>query len=198
VVASVAGLALALSRGPNPARPANNIHSTPQSLASSGALEPGREVAPCERSSDDEVRATAQILRTLNEARAAGRPCPGSLDNGITAAPALPLVELPALACAAHETSADMARRGFFAHVNPDGQGPESRLGAHGFHAPSAEVLAWGQSSPQEVAEAWLTSPDHCPAVLSPLYRAAGIGYTVGRAGKTMWTLVLGAPQISQ
>ncbi|MFI7609286.1 CAP domain-containing protein [Micromonospora sp. NPDC049366] len=77
---------------------------------------------------------------------------------------------------AARSHSADMARRRFFSHNDPDGVTPFERMWAHGYAEPAAENLAHGQRQPQQVIHAWLNSPGHRANLLHPDFATIGVG----------------------
>lgn len=73
-----------------------------------------------------------------------------------------PLEWEPTAAAVARRHSRAMERRGFFAHVDPDGVHPRDRLRAAGldFRA-SGENIARGPFTPASVLAGWLGSPGH-------------------------------------
>jgi uncharacterized protein YkwD len=93
---------------------------------------------------------------------------------------------LPALAyskrleAAADAHALDMYRRRFFAHVNPDGEGPGERALRAGFcHSYVGENIAEGDGLPT-VAQAqagWAASPGHNANMLHEPYRLVGMGH---------------------
>jgi uncharacterized protein YkwD len=88
-----------------------------------------------------------------------------------------PLIWDDRLAEVARKHSRDMARRGFFSHVNPDGIDPFERLSAAGIpYRAAAENIAEGQTSGREVLEDWLESPGHRRNLDDAAYTHHGIG----------------------
>lgn len=87
------------------------------------------------------------------------------------------------LATAARRHAADMYRRGFFGHRNPDGTTPERRLRAAGaVFGVMAENLALSETI--RVAHARLmASPNHRRNVLRPDFGRIGIGVMIGPQG---------------
>ncbi len=67
------------------------------------------------------------------------------------------------LAAVAAAHSRDMARRGFFHHVNPDGRNPEDRVRAAGieWEGPVGENLALTGAGARHVLDLWLISANH-------------------------------------
>lgn len=84
----------------------------------------------------------------------------------------------PILCKVARARAADLARRGYFAHVNPDGEGPNLLVRRAGFTLPSFYDKSKGANniesiaakSPRGVAQdgfdQWLGSPFHRPHLL--------------------------------
>lgn len=91
------------------------------------------------------------------------------------------------VASVAQAHSQDMARRGFFDHVNPDGESPFDRLRAAGisWNGGAAENIALARSSPDEVFRAWLGSHGHRAAIENCGYTHHGVGVAQG-----YWTQV--------
>ena len=98
------------------------------------------------------------------------------------------------LQCAARSHSADMARRGFFSHQNPDGQSPFDRISLAGYPGGNqAENISAGRQSPAEVVDAWMDSPGHCVNIMNGTYRDIGVGYVrSGDAYGHYWTQTFG------
>jgi uncharacterized protein YkwD len=102
-----------------------------------------------------------------------------------------PLVGNARLSRAAGRHAADMVRRGYFAHVSPDGTGFSTRLLHAGYARgctswAGGETLAWGsgtQSSPASRVSAWMHSPPHRAILLGATYREAGIAVVKGTPG---------------
>lgn len=119
--------------------------------------------------------------------------------NAYREARGLPVVKRsPRLEAAAAVHNADMATRGYFAHVAPDGGSLRDRLETQGYAFRfAAENLVSGQRTPRDVLQAWQESPGHDANLLAPRVTEAGIAFS-GNAGGTqsglLWTLVLAAP----
>lgn len=91
---------------------------------------------------------------------------------------------------AARGHSADMRRRGYFAHNSPDGATPSDRIAAAGYRGATVmgETIAWGtgpNSTPDVLVRAWMRSRPHRVVLLSPRLRDIGVG--VERAGDQAW-----------
>lgn len=95
-----------------------------------------------------------------------------------------PVVQDAAAAEAAFGHANDMAVRGFFDHVNPNGEDPGDRLdraGAAFFGW--AENIAQGQSTPSDVLDAWMGSAGHRANILSPSFGRLGVGVRLASGG---------------
>lgn len=99
------------------------------------------------------------------------------------------------LTAVAQAHSADMARRGFFDHVNPDGRSPFDRMTAAGYrYRMAAENIAAGYRSPQQVVDGWMNSPGHRRNILNCGLTEIGIGYATGGGYGVYWTQDFGTP----
>ncbi|MDB5044781.1 MAG: alkaline phosphatase [Deinococcus sp.] len=132
----------------------------------------------------------AEVLRLTNHARQRGWNCATQREGG----PSLPpLSRHPQLDLAATAQSAGMALGGYFAHQSAlDGSTPFRRVQATGMKPrSSAENIAAGQTSPQEVVDSWLRSPGHCRNIMGD-YGSIGLSYVTrpGTKYKTYWTQV--------
>ena len=80
----------------------------------------------------------------------------------------------------------------FFEHDNPEGLSPGDRLRACGVRwNHTAENIASGQLTPQEVFQDWVDSPGHREHIDDPRLRRTGVGYQAGAGGgdyATYWT----------
>jgi len=90
------------------------------------------------------------------------------------------------VAAVAQAHSADMARRDFFDHINPDGKTPFDRLRRAGIpYSAAAENIAYGTASAKRVLELWLKSAGHRANIENCRYTHHGVGLSQGR-----WTQV--------
>lgn len=90
---------------------------------------------------------------------------------------------LPALAnnstlnVSSHNHSLDMAQEGYFSHTNLEGLSPFDRMEAAGYSCGTmGENIAAGQTTAQQVFEAWKNSPGHNANMLNSHYTVVGIG----------------------
>lgn len=117
-----------------------------------------------------------------------GRRVADEINDKRSAAGCKPLRYDGRLATAARKHSADMARRGYFAHNTPDGTTPWDRIRAEGYGQPSAENIAAGQATPADVVAAWMKSPGHRANILNCSSHAVGVGFYRGGSYGTYWT----------
>ncbi|WP_327110978.1 CAP domain-containing protein [Streptomyces sp. NBC_01341] len=100
----------------------------------------------------------------------------------------LPLLKEDArLRSSARAHSEDMARRGFFAHLSPDGSSPADRMTRHAHPRPGGENIAMGQQQAAAVMVAWMNSPGHRANILHGDFGSIGVGVHIGSPGH-WWT----------
>lgn len=91
------------------------------------------------------------------------------------------LVENPLLDAAAQAKAEDMAAKGYFAHVSPDGKEPWDWIAAAGYsYQYAGENLAVRFVDSKDVVNAWMASPTHRANIVKPVYRDIGIGIAQG------------------
>lgn len=125
------------------------------------------------------------MLKLVNDTRAAGCTC------GTTVMPPVaPLTWNDILASAALSHSQDMNASGQFSHNSSDGTSFSARITAAGYTAWSAlgENIAYGQTTEQQVFDAWIQSEGHCKNIMNGSFKEMG----AARAG-TYWTQDFGA-----
>jgi uncharacterized protein YkwD len=133
------------------------------------------------------ARFESEVADLVNQQRSDGGVC-GSRSFD----PSAPLAVDSKLRCAARNHSRDMATRGYFDHVSPDGDDFSDRLARAGFEwSAIGENIARGQESPAEVTQGWMESPGHCTNILEPRFDFIGVGY-VGDG--RYWTQTFAAP----
>ena len=149
--------------------------SAPFGGAPSGGPEGGGSGAAMSPGEDAYAR---EVLRLVN------------VERGNVGAP--PVLWDDALASVAYGHSVDMDRRDFFSHTNPSGQGPGERLSAAGVTGLTmwGENIAYGQSDPADVMQAWMNSTGHRNNILNPGFTHLGVG--VHGPGTIWWTQVFG------
>jgi uncharacterized protein YkwD len=100
------------------------------------------------------------------------------------------------LEAAAQGHSDDMAARGYFDHVSPEGAGPDARVSATGYPFASLhENIAFGQRTAREVMEDWIRSPTHCPGILAPEVIHLGVGIAPRSGRGPHWAQNFALPQ---
>lgn len=122
----------------------------------------------------------ARLHRAVNEVR--------------TRAHLIPLERRPDLDAVARAHSLDMARRGYFAHQNPEGELAVQRLerasvGAYTLAAENLGSTSKGDPT-REIVNAWLASPVHRQNLFVPPFNATGIGIARGADGSLLYTQV--------
>jgi uncharacterized protein YkwD len=83
----------------------------------------------------------------------------------------------------------DMVNNSYYAHESPTYGAPiklYALFNITGFHF-WGENIAVGQTSPSQVMEAWMASPEHKANILDADYTRIGVGFTRGGAYKTYW-----------
>jgi uncharacterized protein YkwD len=114
------------------------------------------------------VATQANVLVLLNHQRAA---------RGLGA-----LVIDPKLTQAATAHSADMLRRGYFAHDGPQGVW-DVRIRRYVKRRAVGEILEWGAGrygTPEGIVSTWMHSPAHRRVILAPDLRLIGLGIITG------------------
>ena len=95
----------------------------------------------------------------------------------------------PALDAVARAHSADMARRGYLAHVNPEGRNPLDRIqaaGITGFTLAAENAGLTDESAPsRQILQHWIASPVHANNLYAPPWNRTGVG--VARAADGRW-----------
>lgn len=76
-----------------------------------------------------------------------------------------------------------------FSHTRPDGRHFSTALQEQNVTFKGAgENIAWGQSSPEAVMNAWMNSEGHRANILNPNYTKIGVGYYQNANGTNYWT----------
>lgn len=97
-------------------------------------------------------------------------------DNGLTQVTRSPLLDQ-----AAQAVAQDMAAKGYFAHVAPDGTTPWYWLDQVGYkYSYAGQNLAVNFNDSEDVETAWLASPTHRENILKPQYTEVGFGTATG------------------
>jgi uncharacterized YkwD family protein/spore coat assembly protein SafA len=108
-----------------------------------------------------------EVIRLVNEIRG---------QNGLSA-----LQTNWELSRIARYKSQDMANNRYFSHTSPTYGTPFQMIKAFGLSYRSAgENIAYGQTTPQAVVNAWMNSSGHRANILSTSYKQIGVGYVTG------------------
>lgn len=87
----------------------------------------------------------------------------------------------PVLELAAREKAEDMAKKGYFSHVGPDGKTPWQWLNEVSYnYSYAGENLAVNFIDSKDVVSAWMNSPGHKANILNGMYTEIGIGTATG------------------
>ncbi|QFT88638.1 SpoIVD-associated factor A [Bacillus sp. THAF10] len=85
--------------------------------------------------------------------------------------------------------SQDMIDKRYFSHTSPTYGSPFQMIKDFGIsYRAAGENIAAGQSSPQEVMNAWMNSEGHRKNILSSQYTEIGVGYAKGGQYGHYWT----------
>jgi uncharacterized protein YkwD len=136
-----------------------------------------------------------KLLELVNQARRQGWDCASQRFTGWVSLPAL--VRQPQLERAARAHAVAMALHGFFAHDSAmDTSTAAERVTAAGYRwQATAENLAKGQTSAEQVVDGWLRSPGHCKNIMNPTMSEIGQATVRSSTGEWHWVQVFGKPQ---
>lgn len=85
--------------------------------------------------------------------------------------------------------SMDMRDKNYFSHTSPTYGSPFTMMKNFGInYRAAAENIAAGQTTAQEVVQAWMNSPGHRANILSGNYTHIGVGYAKGGTQRHYWT----------
>lgn len=127
-----------------------------------------------ESESDTESLSFAkQVVNLVNEERAKAGLNALIFDESIAAAALVRAKEI--------ETS--------FSHTRPDGRGFSTVLTDNGISFYGAgENIAWGQTTPEQVMNAWMNSEGHRANILNAKFTRIGVGNYQNANGRNYWT----------
>lgn len=113
-----------------------------------------------------------QVVKLVNEERAKAGLSALELDNRIASAALIRAQEI--------KTS--------FSHTRPDGRKFSTVLTDNGIRFMGAgENIAWGQTSPEQVMNAWMNSDGHRANILDANFTKIGVGHYQDAAGRHYW-----------
>ncbi len=124
---------------------------------------------------ENEAELAEEVVELVNEIRQA---------EGLQ-----PLVLSLALTDVASEFACEMIEEDFFAHINPEtDESPGDRLTVSGYiYFSMGENLAGGQTTAQEVVDAWMNSEPHKDNILTPEWREIGVAIRNGGSFGWYW-----------
>ncbi|MFF5705018.1 sigma-70 family RNA polymerase sigma factor [Streptomyces sp. NPDC012794] len=199
----LAALSAPDSAAPQPSASAPGSPSP--SVSASASPSPSASASSSPSASASAAQASAAPAPTKSTAKPPAPPAPGPAPAGVAgqvvslvnseraAAGCGPLREDAQLRDAAQRHSADMARRDFFSHTNPDGADPGARTTAAGYRwSTYGENIARGQQTAQAVMDSWMKSPGHRANILNCSFKDIGVGIHSGSGGP-WWTQNFGA-----
>ena len=100
-----------------------------------------------------------------------------------------PLKENNSLDNVATKKSEDMIKNNYFDHTSPTYGSPFDMMRQFGIsYSTAGENIAMGQSSPQEVVNAWMNSEGHRKNILNSNFTEIGIGVAKNSKGQLYWT----------
>ena len=124
----------------------------------------------------------AEMLEEINKVRVSGCMCG---DEKLP--PAAKLAWSDQLEKAAARHADDMFDHSHFDHVGTDGSDLGDRISGTGYvWGMVGENISWGYTEVKDVVEGWISSPDHCKNMMSPVFKEMG----VARKGE-YWVLEL-------
>ncbi|MDF2854883.1 MAG: hypothetical protein K0Q87_734 [Neobacillus sp.] len=100
-----------------------------------------------------------------------------------------PLTQDWELSRVARYKSMDMRDKNYFSHDSPTYGSPFTMMKNFGIsYRAAAENIAAGQTTAQEVVNAWMNSPGHRANILNGTYTYIGVGYAKGGTQRYYWT----------
>jgi len=126
---------------------------------------------PKQQPGSPDAAKAAEVVELVNQFREGAGCDPLKVDSRLTDA--------------AQKHSTDMAQNNYFSHTSQDGRTFDQRIRAAGYPSPSAENIAKGQTSAQQVMQSWMQSDGHRRNILNCRYSA--IGVAVDKQG-WLWT----------
>jgi uncharacterized protein YkwD len=159
-------------------RPAQSVRQKPATVMAAAQ----RDVSPASVSMSPTAPVQQQMLALVNQNRQRGGCGSLSLDRR--------------LIVAAYGHAADMARRNYFAHESPNGDGSSDRMSEAGYRwSRYGENIARGQDSVYEVVNGWMHSPVHRENIMDCKLEQMGIGLAFAPDRTPYWVQDFGTPQ---
>ena len=140
------------------------------------------DVSPASASTSPAAPVQQQVLSLVNQNRRRGGCDDLSLDRR--------------LILAAYGHALDMARRGYFAHESPNGEGAGDRVSEAGYQwRRYGENIARGQDSAYEVVDGWMHSPEHRENIMDCQLHEMGIGLAFSPDRTPYWVQDFASPR---
>lgn len=152
---------------------AEKSSASPSASHNSGGGGSGSPHTGTTTSASTESAAEAAVLTLVNQERGKAGCRPVTADTR--------------LAALAGDFSDDMAERGFFSHITPEGESPWDRAKKAGIDNLGGENIARGQADAKSVMASWMSSPGHKANILNCDYRTLGVGAHFAQGGP-WWT----------
>ena len=165
---------------PGGTRPAgqNGPAAKPQSLLAASQ----QDVSRSSVSTNPAAPVQQEVLALVNQNRRRGGCGDLSLDRRLISA--------------AYDHATDMARRGYFAHESPNGDGSGDRMREAGYRwSRYGENIARGQESVYEVVDGWMHSPVHRENIMDCRLDQMGIGLAFAPDDTPYWVQDFATPQ---
>ncbi|WP_081412317.1 CAP domain-containing protein [Tuberibacillus calidus] len=149
-------------------------HTVP-STAQHQQAQPSQQDQPAAESSDSLNAFEKQVVELTNQERTKRGLKPLAID--------------PQLSKMARDKSADMRDHHYLSHQSPTYGSPFDMMKKYGIsYTTAGENIAAGQTTPEEVVQAWMNSEGHRANILNPNYTAIGVGYVKGGSYGSYWT----------
>ncbi|MED1205394.1 CAP domain-containing protein [Heyndrickxia acidicola] len=140
------------------------VQSAPKQQTATANKDASKTSSASNQTSSQLNAAEKKVVALVNEERA---------KNGL---PALKID--PQLSKMARTKSEDMQKNHYFDHTSPTYGSPFDMMKKFGITYSSAgENIAMGQTSPEQVMNAWMNSPGHRANILNKSYTSIGVGY---------------------
>jgi uncharacterized protein YkwD len=87
----------------------------------------------------------------------------------------------------------DMGENNYMGEESPQGISIGDRIAAENYNYVHFKAMfAQGNTSPENVIQAWRSEPEYCRAIMNPNYTEIGVGYY---AEENYWVLIIAQPE---
>lgn len=147
-----------------PTQPTTRTQQPSQTATQTPAQQPATTAEQTQTTSSSLSAYEQKVVELTNQERA---------KNGLAA-----LKVDAALSKVAREKSLDMNKNGYFSHTSPTYGSPFDMMKQFGIsYQYAGENIAMGQSTPEEVVQAWMNSEGHRKNILSANFNYIGVSY---------------------